>query len=119
MFDIESVKTQHLASVAPYVPKLFDSVKPLLENVDKSILSEESAVTVHLEGRHRFLEVRVETKESDIPGVYLHAAKGWCQLDLFEAPLVEDHHPTSDPEFLIELVCSRLRRYLEGITVVY
>ena len=91
---------------------------PQLKDVDKSVLGESSQVAAHLEGRYPCLEVKIEPNEIDIPGVYLHAARGWCQLDLFGATFIEAHHPTSDPEYVIELVCSHMRRYLQGITVV-
>jgi len=119
MLDIESVKTADLGSIAAYVPKLFESVTPLLQCVDKSLLSEKSGVTVHLGGRYPFLEVRIESNESDIPGVYLYATRGRCSLGIFGFEYLEDNHPASDIESLIEQVCSYMRRYLEGITIVY
>ena len=119
MLDIESVKTENLESIAPWVPKLFERVKPLLESVDKTLLSEDSRVTIHLQGRHPYLLIVIEPNQSDIPGASLYAARNQCSLGIFGSEYLEDFDPASAPEFIIEKVCSVMRRYFEGITVVY
>ena len=119
MLDIESVKTEDLESIAPWVPKLFEKVKPLLERVDKSLLSESSGVTVHLQGRDPYLLIVIEPNQSDIPGASLYAARDQCILALFGNEHLEDFNADTAPEVTIEMVCSDMSRYLEGITVVY
>jgi len=116
---IDAVDQASVNKLCPYVQRLFQELRPLIENLDPSKIGDESKIEISPLKNDWSLNILIKPKEKNISALDIYASKAQCILGYAEAEQIECHKdPASNADSLIKAVVSHTATYLNGVTVV-
>ncbi len=106
------------AKLTRYQLELLERLRPILEGLDRRRVTDDSGLRIAETGESRTVEVRVEARDGQVPGLHLLATADQCLLSFADSEVLECHRDPGGDERLVSEVVRLAARYLSGTTVV-
>ena len=116
---LDTIEKESVSKLCPYAQKLFEELRPLIENLDPLKISDGSKIEISPLKDDWSLYILIEPKDKNISALDIYASKSQCILGYAEAEQIECHKdPASDADSLIKEVVNHTTKYLNGVTVI-
>ena len=115
---LDTIEQDSVSKLCPYAQRLFEELRPLLENLDSLKIGDGSKIEISPLKDEWSLHIWIEPVNNIISGLDIYASKSQCILGYAESEQIECHtDPASDADLLKQVV-DHTNKYLNGLTVI-